>query len=802
MIFQNLKQLASKYLGKEAKDAVIAVPAYFNFFQKETIKYSLIVAGFNCLKIIDECSAIALFYYLKNICWDKKYILIFDLGAGSLSVAIAHLYKDDGDNYIEMKSMNGNLHLGGEDFDNKLLEYCCQEIKKKTNINIELNLKAMSRLRKYCEKAKIVLSSCNEVSIDIESLANGHDFHLIITRNKFEDLCSELFKKCLLPLENVIKDSKISRYDINEVILVGGSSRIPKIQQMLKDFFGKEMNNSINKDEAIAYGAAIFGAFMTKYENKKLKNMCLLSIINPLSLWAEVNGVMDIFIPKNSTFLDLQSQYFWTNIDYQTSFFLKIYEGESLFANNNKLLFSFNVDEISPCPRGQASIELNPSLDKNSELKIITINNCNNSKKEIIIKDERRTKEDIENWLNEAKKLKAIDNKIEECLKYKNNLEQYCYCIKQAIIDIKPKEYFSDFSKKQLENIAVAYINWINEKNNATKDDYEQKLNEIKFLFNQIMESIKIHPIKRNLLLPDELKVFKDKNLISKNDNEDPLQQLNLKQNKNNDIKKIVNKFKINITNKENDDKKINKKNNNNKEIPLNKKSENKNLNKEQKKLKVDKKNDNIIKDERQINKERIKIKKYLKESCDKALKIINDNKIKYDKKINEISKWIDNHSNALIEEFEEKNKEIENILNENETTINIETIKELKRKIETMKKENQNLKNYINNPKLKDSKNFNNKKNKFEISECNFSLISEEKYMTIIFVSNDQNIYYSIQCKKKDKFNEIEGLLYYRYPDYRRSNNYFSCKGKYIFRNKTLEQNGINNNDIIILKT
>ena len=221
MIFENLKQIVNNFLGSNDKDAVIAVPTYFNYFQRETIKCSMTISGFNCLRIIDECSAVALFYSFRKKNKYEKNILIFDLGAGSLSVAIANINKEDETITIEMKSLNGNLHLGGEDFDNRLLDYCCNEFRKKNNIDISHNQKAISRLRKYCEKAKIDLS---EVTIDIESLIDDLNFNLIITRDKFQDLCSDLFKKCLPPLENAIKDAKLSESQINEIILVGGSS--------------------------------------------------------------------------------------------------------------------------------------------------------------------------------------------------------------------------------------------------------------------------------------------------------------------------------------------------------------------------------------------------------------------------------------------------------------------------------------------------------------------------------------------------------------------------------------------------
>ena len=519
-------------------------------------------------------------------------------------------------------------------------------------------------------------------------------------------------------------------------------------------------------------------------------------------------------IPRNSIFPNYKSLIIKTYEDNQTSILIKIYEGKQQLAKDNKLLKQFTVDGIPPLPKGKASIELNFILDENSELKINIINKYNNLKKEIIIKDERRTKEDIEKWVNDANLFKKEELLIKECVNYKINLEQYCYQIKQTINDIKLNDNFMRMKKEEIENQVVSCINWINENNNATKYDYEQKLKEMKILFDNFMEKIKNLSNKGKINNSDiELKELQNSNNISKKDKVENLLLLN-SENKIKMKNKSINKIK-NINKVNNDIKLVNNKK---KGSSLNKNKINI-FNKKEKELKSINQKNIIINEENLNNKKLIEAKKKLYEYCDKAKQIINENKNKNDKLIDEIIKWNSFHSNSLIEEYEEKIKKVKNIINKNKIILAFnEEIKKLTKKLIEMKKENQKLNNEINSlneklkiknnlkndeyMKLKDLNNIMNNKSNFKTSTHNFCLIPKEKYIIIMIISNDQNINYSIRCNKKDQFSKIEDLVYNKYPEYRGLNNFFTSKGKIIIRNKTIEENEINNNEIIILNS
>ena len=298
MVLQKLKQTATDFLGKEVKDAIVTVPAYFNDSQWQATKDAGTISGLNVLRIINEPTAAAIAYGLDKKSVKEENVLIFDLGGGTFDVSLLSL--EDG--LFEVRATNGNTHLGGEDFDNRLVEYCAGEFRRKTSIDIKKNAKALRRVRASCEKAKRALSAATQATVDIDALMDGEDLNVVITRSKFEDLCMDLFKKCMPPLENVLKDAKMSKSQIDEVVLVGGSTRIPKIQQMVQEFFnGKEPNKGINPDEAVAYGAAVQAAIMTNVKDENIEKLVLLDV-TPLSLGIEtVGGVMTVLIPRNST---------------------------------------------------------------------------------------------------------------------------------------------------------------------------------------------------------------------------------------------------------------------------------------------------------------------------------------------------------------------------------------------------------------------------------------------------------------------------------------------------------------------
>ena len=350
MILQKLKKSASNYLGKEVKDAVIAVPNYFNDSQRQSIKDVGTIAGLNVLRLINESTAAALAFDL-NKKKEEKNVVIFDLGGGNLNVYILAL--EDG--LYEVKGLNGNIHLGGEDFDNILVDYCINEFKIKTSIDINIreNPKAFQRLKTACERAKISLSSKTQATIDIDCLIGEEDLSITITRKKFEDLCLNLFKKLIPPLENVFKDARMTKSQIDEVILVGGSTRIPKIREMVQEFFnGKQLNYGLNLDEAIVHGAAIQAAIMTSVKDENIEELILLDV-TPFSLGVEtVGGVMTDLILRNSTIPCKKTMMIDSYADNQTSFLIQVYEGERQLTKDNNFLGKFELNGVPMRPKG------------------------------------------------------------------------------------------------------------------------------------------------------------------------------------------------------------------------------------------------------------------------------------------------------------------------------------------------------------------------------------------------------------------------------------------------------------------
>ena len=476
MLLQKLKQTATNFLGKEVKDAVVAVPSYFNESQRQSIKDAGIISGVNILRIINESSAAALAYGFYKEYHDGRNVLIFDLGGGNFNVSLLTL--EDG--LFEVRAINGNTHLGGEDFDNKLVEYCVEEFRRKTGIDIKKNAKALRRVKVSCEKAKRALSAATQTNVDIEALMDGEDLNVVITRSKFEDLCLDLFKKCMPPLENVIKDAKMKKNEVHEIVLVGGSTRIPKIQQMIKEFFnGKEPNKSINPDEAVAYGAAVKAAIIENVKNQIIGKLVLLDA-TPFSLGIEIEGgVMNVFIPRNSSLPHKQTQILPIYADNQTTMTVQVFEGERQLAKDNHKLGKFILEGIPPMPKGKLKIELTFDLDVDSILNVTAVEKSTGKENKILITNYKEgfSKDDIDRFIKEAEKFKDKDNKIKERIEAKKGLEQYCYQIKHQIEQI---------IERKIDEI----LKWSNDNPAASKEEYDAKVKEIEAIFNPIMQKI------------------------------------------------------------------------------------------------------------------------------------------------------------------------------------------------------------------------------------------------------------------------------------------------------------------------